>query len=127
VQHYGIRALGELLTVDGHCQCARNNGFRASYLYIREIKFLELIARWSMSEFERNRLLKAQDTNKAVVTSEIPSRIVSEVRIIPTTPTDPLSTIKLELLAQLTQELRTPLTTSVLGMAGVVSREIYGP
>lgn len=133
VQHYGIRAyLGvPLLTVDGHCLGALEiMDLEPRTFTIREIKFLELIARWSMSEFERNRLLKAQDTNKeAVVTSEIPSRIVSEVRIIPTiSPTDPLSTIqiKLELLAQLTQELRTPLT-SVLGMAGVVSREIYGP
>jgi len=80
---------------------------RASTLQ-SEIKFLELIARWSMSEFERNRLLKAQDTNKEAVVT--PSRIVSEVRIIPTIlPTDPLSTIQIKLeLAQLTQELRAP-------------------
>ena len=133
VQHYGIRAyLGvPLLTADGHCLGALAvMDLEPRTFTIREIKFLELIARWSMSEFERNRLLKTQDINsEAVVTSEVPSRIVSEVRIIPTiSPTDPLSTIqiKLELLAQLTQELRTPLT-SVLGMAGVVSREIYGP
>ena len=34
--------------------------------------------------------------------------------------------LKFELLAQLTQELRTPLT-SVMGMASVLTREIYGP
>jgi signal transduction histidine kinase len=133
VQHYGIRAyLGApLFTADGNCLGAiAVMDLKPRTFTIREIKFLELIARWSMSEFERNRLLKAQDTNKeAVEPLERPSRILSEVRITPAiSPPDPLSTIqvKLELLGQLTQELRTPLT-SVLGMAGVVSREIYGP
>ncbi|GAB1538673.1 hypothetical protein NUACC21_13360 [Scytonema sp. NUACC21] len=53
----------------------------------------------------------------------------SEIRISPTTfqkETIPTNQLKLELLAQLTQELRTPLT-SVLGMASVLGREIYGP
>jgi len=131
-----------------------------------EIKFLEIIARWSMSEFERNRLLKAQDTSTAYqgqgsrgagellsrgaleqgsrgakenvdFNSPVPlcpSAPLPETAPLPLCPSapslppDPLSTIqvKLELLAQLVQELRTPLT-SVLGMASVVSREIYGP
>lgn len=134
VQHYGIRAyLGvPLLSAAGNCLGAiAVMDLEPRTFTIRDIKFLELIARWSMSEFERNHLLKAQDTDTAkevVDTSQLASQLASEVRITPTSSPDPLSTtqIKLELLAQLTQELRTPLT-SVLGMAGVVSREIYGP
>jgi signal transduction histidine kinase len=136
VQRYGIRAyLGvPLLSAVGHCLGAISvMDLEPRTFTIRDIKFLELIARWSMSEFERNRLLKTQDANtaqEAVATLERASQqILSPVRVAPTSSQpDPFSTIqvKLELLAQLTQELRTPLT-SVLGMAGVVSREIYGP
>ena len=134
VQHYGIRAyLGvPLLTAGGLCLGAISVlDLEPRTFTIRDIKFLELIARWSMSEFERNRLLKAADTS-TTQEDDISHRaipILNEVRITPrSSPPDPLSTIqvKLELLGQLTQELRTPLT-SVLGMAGVVSREIYGP
>ncbi|HEY9659383.1 MAG TPA: HAMP domain-containing sensor histidine kinase, partial [Allocoleopsis sp.] len=39
---------------------------------------------------------------------------------------NPLSSIKSNLITQMVQELRTPLT-SILGMASVLNREIYGP
>lgn len=135
VQHYGIRAyLGvPLLSASGYCLGAiAVMDLEPRNFTIRDIKFLELIARWSMSEFERNQLLKTQDTNSAPETLNTPqpaSQLPNKVIITATSSSpDLVSTtqIKLELLAQLTQELRTPLT-SVLGMAGVVSREIYGP
>lgn len=133
VQHYGIRAyLGvPLMDAAGHCLGAiAVMDLETRTFTIRDIKFLEIIARWSMSEFERNWLVKAKELSTAkeiAPTAERASHRPGEV-IVPTTPPDQLSTIqvKLELLAQLTQELRTPLT-SVLGMAGVVGREIYGP
>ncbi len=83
----------------------------------RDVEFLQLTARWSMSEFER------QHASKSVPSSSSVPSVVA--------PADPCSLplahqIKLELLAQLTQELRTPLT-SVMGMASVLMREIYGP
>jgi signal transduction histidine kinase len=137
VQDYGIRAyLGApLIDAQGNCLGAlavmdlvpRN-------FTTRDIEFLQIIARWSMSEFERNRLLQATtdggNTPKSPgwsfkETSPSPSQIKISV---PPLEKDSASTsqVKLELLGQLTQELRTPLT-SVLGMASVLGREIYGP
>ncbi|MBR8835750.1 MAG: GAF domain-containing sensor histidine kinase [Stigonema ocellatum SAG 48.90 = DSM 106950] len=145
VLDYGIRAyLGvPLINASGHCLGAlavmdlvpRN--FKT-----RDLEFLQIIARWSMSEFERNRLLRAMSEIK---TPSWPNENnhTSEIRIIPEVPLNgsnqrnfsppplqktpvPTNQLKLELLEQLTQELRTPLT-SVLGMASVLGREIYGP
>lgn len=136
IQDYGIRAyLGApLIDAAGHCLGAlavmdlvpRN-------FTTRDIEFLQIIARWSMSEFERNRLLlqqKPETTNyKNIPSFSLNEEHISEVDVTPPNlEPESVSTkqVKLELLAQLTQELRTPLT-SVLGMASVLGREIYGP
>jgi hypothetical protein len=117
----------------------------------REIQFLELTARWSMSEFERNRLAKAQQnlpahgqsysaavedelgyeldaasTSALAISLEQAARDVSEAEKLALDQTSFNNPVKIQLLAQLTQELRTPLT-SVMGMASVLNREIYGP
>ena len=136
VQYYGIRAyLGvPLFTAARHCVGAiAVMDLQPRTFNIRDIKFLEIIARWSMSEFERSRQLRAQEplhVKEIVATSQRSSHSSSEVNVgvRKSSSPNPISTIqvKLELLGQLTQELRTPLT-SVLGMAGVVGREIYGP
>jgi hypothetical protein len=112
---YGIRAyLGApLLTTSGKCV-----GTLAVFdlsprnFTEKDAEFLMLTARLSMSEYERQHALKA-DGNKSTKTQDALS-------IAPT------SSVKFELLAHLTQELRTPLT-SVMGMASVLNREIYGP
>lgn len=135
VQEYGIRAyLGApLIDASGHCLGAlavmdlvpRN-------FTTRDIEFLQIIARWSMSEFERNRLLQARTettTFKNAPTLTLNDSHTNEIKVTPPTlEKESVSTkqLKLELLEQLTQELRTPLT-SVLGMASVLGREIYGP
>lgn len=129
VHDYGIRAyLGApLIDSSGHCLGAIAVMDRSPRTFtIRDIKFLELMACWSMSEFERNWLLKLQ-VQENIGEEKIEREVVPHPLNL-SLPPDPLSTIqvKLELLTQLTQELRTPLT-SVLGMASVVSREIYGP
>lgn len=133
VQDYGIRAyLGvPLIDAEGHCLGAlavmdlipRN-------FTTRDIEFLQIIARWSMSEFERNRLLQAPAI-KSATSSKIQNfeeATSSEIKISAPAFQDSVFTsqLKLQLLGQLTQELRTPLT-SVLGMASVLGREIYGP
>jgi signal transduction histidine kinase len=142
VQEYGIRAyLGApLIDAAGNCLGAlavldlvpRN-------FTNRDIEFLQIIARWSMSEFERNRLLQASANSSHVGSddgwshSDRNTNNTNEIKL--TAPILPkelekeavsTSHLKLELLSQLTQELRTPLT-SVLGMASVLGREIYGP
>ncbi|MBE9034824.1 GAF domain-containing sensor histidine kinase [aff. Roholtiella sp. LEGE 12411] len=135
VQDYGIRAyLGApLIDASGNCLGAlavmdlvpRN-------FTIRDIEFLQIIARWSMSEFERNRLLQGKletSPSKSAPILSYNDDHTADLRITPPTlDQDSVSTkqLKLELLQQLTQELRTPLT-SVLGMASVLGREIYGP
>jgi signal transduction histidine kinase len=72
----------------------------------QEIAFLELIARWSMSEYERNWLQQQCST-------------------MPISPQAVSSSVKIDLISQMTQELCTPLT-SILGMAKVLSQGIYG-
>jgi signal transduction histidine kinase len=113
VQQYGIRSyLGvPLFTTAGDCI-----GTLAIWDLMprnfteQEVEFMLLTARLCMSEYERQLLLK-----KAPIAEPVP------------TVAEPLANpIKFELLAQLTQELRTPLT-SVMGMASVLNREIYGP
>ncbi|MBW4542270.1 MAG: GAF domain-containing sensor histidine kinase [Myxacorys chilensis ATA2-1-KO14] len=112
---YGIRAyLGApLLTASGKCV-----GTLAVFdlsprnFTEKDAEFLMLTARLSMSEYERQHALKTDD-NRSTKTQ-------NALSIAPT------SSVKFELLAHLTQELRTPLT-SVMGMASVLNREIYGP
>ncbi|MBF2071457.1 GAF domain-containing sensor histidine kinase [Fischerella thermalis] len=138
VEDYGIRAyLGApLFDACGNCLGALAVMDLVPRNFTnRDIEFLQIIARWSMSEFERNRLLQ-QATSEIKTAHSVcewslpePKKSESEIRISPITlPTSsvPTSQLKLELLEQLTQELRTPLT-SVLGMASVLGREIYGP
>ncbi len=107
----------------------------------RDIEFLQIIARWSMSEFERNRVLQSLPSVVKTVTppvadstgwSSSQSSTPPTIADIKKTPQvlpkniDSTNKLKLQLLGQLTQELRTPLT-SVLGMTSVLGREIYGP
>lgn len=133
VGHYGIRAyLGApIITADGECL-----GTLAVMDWIprdftnKDLEFLAITARWSLSEFERNQLLKQQQTTsvlrlpqapqlqQSITTTQDPSELSESI-----TPTN---SIKVKLLTQLTQELRTPLT-SVMGMASVLSRQVYGP
>ncbi|QYX29998.1 GAF domain-containing sensor histidine kinase [Sphaerospermopsis torques-reginae] len=145
VQNYGIRSyLGApLIDAYGYCLGALAVMDRQPRNFTdREIEFLQIIARWCMSEFERNRFLQGQ-FQKSTITSipstsiprtSIPSLPFPEEQAIDWQTAPPIlenvsnstQQLKLELLGQLTQELRTPLT-SVLGMAGVLAREIYGP
>ncbi|MFM2062734.1 MAG: hypothetical protein RLZZ507_2404 [Cyanobacteriota bacterium] len=135
VQNYGIRSyLGvPLIDASGYCLGALAVMDRQPRNFTdREIEFLQIIARWSMSEFERNRLLQGK-LPKNLITSipslPLPEKQAIDLKIAPPileTVSNSTQHLKLELLGQLTQELRTPLT-SVLGMAGVLGREIYGP
>ncbi len=126
VRRYGIQAyLGvPLLTSDGFCLGTLAVMDLAPRTFTpKEIAFLELTARWSMSEYERNRDLKhpqIPSIKKEASLSSHLSSIASQVE-----PALPPS-VKVDLIGQMTQELRTPLT-SILGMASVLSREIYGP
>ncbi|ARV61788.1 histidine kinase [Nostocales cyanobacterium HT-58-2] len=136
VQDYGIRTyLGApLFDASGHCLGALAvMDIKPRNFTEKDIEFLQIIARWSMSEFERNRLLQAASTSSIPRSASnwLQRDVVNttEIRISPSASQKdlvPTNQLKLELLGQLIQELRTPLT-SVLGMASVLGREIYGP
>jgi signal transduction histidine kinase len=121
VQEYGIQSyLGiPLLTADGHCLGVlavidvQPHEFSAD-----AIAFMELLARWSVSEYERQQL------------AETLARTTTQPTTGPTVPSPPskqalLDTVRLTLMSQLTQDMRNPLTT-ITGMASMLSREIYG-
>ncbi|NJN20912.1 MAG: GAF domain-containing protein [Leptolyngbya sp. RL_3_1] len=74
------------------------------------IAFMEMAARWSISEYERHSVVQP-----AVAPAPQPPSSVAS-----------LDGVRLSLIGQLTEELRNPLT-SIAGMAGMLSREIYGP
>lgn len=126
VGHYGIRAyLGvPLISSSGYCMGTLAVMDLAPREFRRkEIEFVELTARWCMAELERFQPIgNAVPFPKRTEASPPPFPMLNSL------PTSGFSVerLKVELIAQLMQELRTPLT-SVMGMTSVLSREIYGP
>ncbi|MEA5581632.1 GAF domain-containing sensor histidine kinase [Nodularia harveyana UHCC-0300] len=135
VKDYGIRAyLGApLIDAAGNCLGALEVIDLVPRNFTnREIEFLQIIARWCMSEFERNRMLRSKNlatTSYNPAAKPVNDQQTSGVRATRSTlatECDSTKRLQLQLLGHITQELRTPLT-SVLGMAGMLGREIYGP
>ena len=105
---------------------------------VPQIEFLMLTARLGMSDYERSYYQRqAEDLASSIQQSLTPpvqqsiDRSPSQTHLPDPTALagildQAVVPLKFELLAQLTQELRTPLT-SVMGMASVLTREIYGP
>ncbi|OLP19466.1 histidine kinase [Leptolyngbya sp. 'hensonii'] len=92
----------------------------------RDIGCLELVARWSMSEFERDRLTHQQPADPPPQTLDQQPASVPRSAEEALPEQSRLNLMRVRLLTHLTQELRTPLT-SVLGMTSVLHREVYGP
>lgn len=156
VQHYGIRAyLGvPLISVEGCCIGSLEVMDTEPHSFSsRDIDFLALTARWCLREFERDYLLKTQAQQATEIERDLSIEVAQTTSWqtnLPSTPSgltkphqvssphgggswpslskgaNSTSSIKMKLLGQLTQELRTPLT-SVIGMASVLRREVYGP
>jgi len=138
IQHYGIKAyLGvPLITSNGVCiGTLEVMDWTARDFDDRDIDHLGLLARWCLGEYERQQMLKPKfGSHKSVrslernvdsegAKSQLSAKEASIVKDFDPAKTSP---IKLKLLSQLTQELKTPLT-SVIGMASVLHREVYGP
>ena len=129
VNHFDIRAYmgAPLTTAAGLCVGAIAVMDTAPHTFsAQDSEFLLLMARWSMSEYERATLAQ-----QAAQTAPQPGPVaiaVSDPDAPNPSPTEPaiVNQIRVDLLTHLTQELRTPLT-SVLGMTSVLNREIYGP
>ncbi|MEM9906931.1 MAG: GAF domain-containing sensor histidine kinase, partial [Cyanobacteria bacterium P01_D01_bin.44] len=141
VQQYGIQAyLGvPLFTSNGCCiGTLAVMDLMPRQFTPHEVAFLELNARWCMSEYEKQ-LLQQRLQSAGGMTLE---SLSASQGVLPVSgPTDPLAisntdtsarvrsqinTIRLGLISQLTQDLRNPLT-AITGMASMLSREIYGP
>ena len=134
VGYYGIRAyLGApLLTADGECLgTLAVMDWLPRCFTAKDRDFLAITARWTLSEFERSHLLQKERITysnwspSSLATREPPKKRKSDSNATPATPIS-ANLIKVKLLTQLAQELRTPLT-SVMGMASVLTRQIYGP
>ena len=140
-QHYGIQAyVGvPLISSEGLCiGTLEVMDLQPRQFSQKDVDFLALTARWCLREFERNHLIKTQQQLKTesfeglpVASSKQPewqnySQSLIEVNPASQEAVAATNPIKVKLLAQLTQELRTPLT-SVIGMASVLRREVYGP
>lgn len=120
VKRYGIRSYLGVPLIASNGQCLGTLAVMTlspRTFTTKEAETLQLIARWSISEFERDRMLKQPASQAYPDVKPIPEPSLS----------DPLSvaSVKAQLMTQMTQELCTPLT-SILGMARVVSQGIYG-
>jgi signal transduction histidine kinase len=126
VQQYGIRAyLGvPLMASNGECVgTLAIMELTPRQFSAKEISSLELIARWCMSEYERNHFLRQMRSPQPQVASSTGTSTTGLTDLSPQLQTN---LVKATLVTQMIQELRTPLT-SILGMASVLTREIYGP
>lgn len=136
-QHYGIRAyLGcPLITSNDSCVgTLAVMDLQPRQFAQRDVEFLTLTARWCLREFERDYLLKTQGSqiHEWLMLTETTNNQGRDGRLTPEENqalkgnlSNSISTIKLKLLKQLTQELRTPLT-SVIGMTSVLLGEVFG-
>ncbi|MGK7958061.1 MAG: GAF domain-containing sensor histidine kinase [Crocosphaera sp.] len=131
VQHYGIRAfLGTpLITAEGQCLgTLAVMDLVPREFTARDVEFLTITARWCLREFERNHLLKTQSPQEDqwlnLMTPNLSSPHGHESGS-PGALSTSIDTIKLQLLGQLIEEFRTPLT-SVIGMSSVLQGGVFG-
>ncbi|MDJ1184069.1 GAF domain-containing sensor histidine kinase [Roseofilum casamattae] len=127
-QEYGICAYLAipLIISDGNCIGAISVMDLEPHTFtLQEISYLEMTARWSVSEFERSHLLQIPSRQTGLIGTNTVTASPAQVAGL-VSSSNPMLKIKNQLLNQLTQELRTPLT-SVLGMAKMLNKETYGP
>lgn len=123
VQQYGIHSyLGvPLFTAEGCCiGTLAVMDLLPHHFTQQEVALLELSARWCISEFEKQNMQRklqqgAYSLQAKKQNSSNESSLLAEI-----------NKIRFDLIVQLTQDLRNPLT-SITGMANMLSREIYGP
>ncbi|MGB3311708.1 MAG: GAF domain-containing sensor histidine kinase [Nodosilinea sp.] len=121
VSTYGIRAYCgvPLMTSQGTCLgTLAVMDVRPRLFNEQDLGFLAMAARWGMSEYERQ-----NEHQNAIASAEMAQ---SSSNLKPLGLETIVDQVRLNLISQLTQELRNPLTT-VLGMSTMLSREIYGP
>jgi len=112
-QHCGLRSyLGvPLITSTGVCiGTLAVMGLEPRRFTTKDLQFLVILARSIITQLENN-----HHNQKSKLLPQLSSELLEELP----------SPIKLQLLAKLIEELRTPLT-SVMGMTGILQQQIYG-
>ncbi len=128
VQQYGIQSyLGvPLITAEGCCiGTLAVMDLMPHHFSKQEVAFLELTARWCMSEFENRRAI-AQLQQGTHPLQFHTGGLSAQTNLDENPLLSKINQVCFDLVLQLTQDLRNPLT-SVAGMANMLSREIYGP
>lgn len=139
---YGIRAyLGvPLLLKTGQCiGVLAVWDTQARSFSAQDVEVLNITARWCISEFQQSRLQresqKSPHENTVFLDALSPrphlspassARNTAKSDSIDHHSLNTMDILKVKLLSHLTEELRTPLT-SVMGMARILEREVYGP
>ena len=138
-QDYAIRSYvgAPLITAAGQCIGSLSIlDLTARRFTNRQIEFLCVTARWCMGEFERDYLIKKQaealQESFVIPRQSYPGEEIAPFPTNSLEPTPPksdfsrsLADLKLKLVNQLTQELRSPLT-AVIGMSSVLKGEVFG-
>ncbi|MGD1900347.1 MAG: histidine kinase dimerization/phospho-acceptor domain-containing protein [Phormidesmis sp.] len=122
VHLYGIQSyLGvPLITTEGCCIGSIAVMDFMPHLFTKhETALLDLSARWSISEFDKQQAQNQLQQGNNIATQ-------SSVAPVEDSLISRINQVRFDLIVQLTQDLRNPLT-SVTGMASMLSREIYGP
>ncbi|MEM9804184.1 MAG: GAF domain-containing sensor histidine kinase [Cyanobacteria bacterium P01_D01_bin.56] len=122
VQKYGVRAyLGVPLMTSERCCIGTLEvmDIMPRQYTQQDLALLELNARWAMSEYEKHCWLENGKIQQK------PS-IAADVSLLEAPIQGKIDTLRINLISQLTQDLRNPLT-AITGMASMLSRKIYGP
>lgn len=122
VQKYGVQAyLGvPLMTTERCCIGTLEVMDIMPRQYTQQdLALLELNARWAMSEYEKQCWLKDGKIQQTTANSHLITAAEKKLK-------DKIDALRMSLISELTQDLRNPLT-AITGMAGMLSRKIYGP
>lgn len=122
VQKYGVQAyLGvPLMTSERCCIGTLEIMDIMPHQYTQQdLALLELNARWAMSEYEKQCWLEDGTIQRATADNHLMTAPEEKLQ-------GRIDTLRISLISQLTQDLRNPLT-AITGMAGMLSRKIYGP
>ncbi|MBE9068321.1 GAF domain-containing sensor histidine kinase [Leptolyngbya cf. ectocarpi LEGE 11479] len=122
VQKYGVQAyLGVPLMTSERCCIGTLEimDIMPRQYTQQDLALLELNARWAMSEYEKQCWLEDGTIQQTIVNSQPISAPEEKLQ-------GKIDTLRMSLISQLTQDLRNPLT-AITGMAGMLSRKIYGP
>ncbi len=127
-QHCGIRSyLGvPLITSTGECiGTLAVMDLHPRHFTTKDIQFLAILARLTITQLENNREKVKPKSPLQLPLSSFDNSLNNNLDNRSNTKEVSQAPVKLQLVAKLIEELRTPLT-SVMGMTGILQQKIYG-